>query len=69
MKPKENKPFNAVFGKYSGKKLYDVYHPDFGSCCASAPGEDAAIVAAAEHWHQRWQNVEFYSRCVVTKKA
>ena len=65
MKREKEKPYQAVYRTYKGKKLFKVMHPAFGECVVSAPDCDSSIVAAAEFWHQRWTRLDFYSNCTV----
>ena len=61
------KPYQAVYGTYKGKKLFKVTCPAFGECTVSAPNDDSSIVAAAEFWHQEWTRLDFYSNCTVIR--
>lgn len=67
MKEESFSPYQAVFGSYKGKKIFEVTHPAFGTCRVSAPDADSSIVAAAEFWHQEWTRLDFYSNCTVIR--
>lgn len=54
-------------GYYRGDKLWSVSHPIYGSCAVRAANAEKAMVAAAAHWGQRWQSVEFHSAVTVIK--
>lgn len=58
---------DAVFPEYKGARCFMVIHPDMKPCTVHvlAPNESAAVVAAADAWHTRWESVDFYARCVV----
>ena len=54
--------YDIAFEDYRGRRRYTVSHPDFsGELIVAAPDDVAAIVAAAELWHTRWQSFEFYA--------
>nr|DAW28805.1 MAG TPA: hypothetical protein [Caudoviricetes sp.] len=56
-----------IYPGYSGKKRWLVYHPRHKRPIAVlAPTAQAAMVAAAGGWGERWQSVEFYSNVNVT---
>ncbi len=67
MKKEKEKPYQAAYGTYKGKKLFKVTHPAFGDCTVSAPNEDSSIVAAADFWHQSWTRLDFYGQCTVSR--
>lgn len=55
------------YADYQGKKQWSVRHPAHRSSVrVFAPTEEAAIVAAAEYWGERWQSIEFYSSVAVS---
>ena len=56
-----------TFEGYEGAKMFVVSHPKHRDVIVHAPDADAAIVAAAKYWRERWQAWEFYSPCVVRK--
>lgn len=65
MKAKEEK-LDGVFENYSGKKRFEVSHPDFRvPLRVAAPTEEAAIVAAAKSRGVEWTKYEFYAYCEV----
>lgn len=49
------------FPGYSGKKLFEVEHRQFGSIVVAAPDENAAVLAAAKVWKTAWVAPEFYA--------
>lgn len=52
---------------YCGKRSWSVRHPAHRSSVrVIAPTEEAAIVAAAEYWGERWTAVDFYDSCEVS---
>lgn len=52
---------------YSGHKAYLVRHPDHKRPLqVTAPDEASAIVAAADYWGARWQDLSFYGFCTVS---
>lgn len=57
------------FDGYPGGKLWNVCHPDFGTCMVVAPSIPAAIVVAARVWNQTWTEYEFYSSCRAVYKG
>lgn len=67
MKREKEKPHQAAYGTYKGKKIFEVSHPAFGTCRVSAPDADSSIVAAAEFWHQSWTRLDFYGQCTVSR--
>lgn len=53
--------------KYRGGRCWSVRHPAHRkSVCVAAPTEEAAIVAAAAYWRERWTAIEFYMFCEVS---
>lgn len=67
MKGESFKPYQAVYGTYKGKEIFEVTHPAFGTCRVLAPDADSSIVAAAELWHQAWTRLDFYGQCTVSR--
>lgn len=66
-KKKDEQPFDCCFAGYTGKKRFGVSHPDRAKrLVVAAPDVDAAMVAAAGYWKERWQEYRFYSYVVVT---
>ena len=60
------KYYDTKFEKYEGAKRFDVTHPaHYGSVTVAAPDKEAAIVAAANFWGERWQDYNFYAWCEV----
>ena len=53
------------FDGYTGGKVWNVVHPNFGSCMVVAPSIPAAIVVAARVWKQAWTKIDFYADCRV----
>lgn len=43
MEEKNFKPYQAVYGSYKGKKIFEVTHPAFGTCRVSAPDAIQAL--------------------------
>lgn len=55
------------YSDYQGKKHWSVRHPAHRQPVrVIAPSAEAAIVAAAACWGERWTAVEFYTGCVVS---
>ena len=62
------KKYDIAFEHYRGYRRYTVSHPEFvEEIIVAAPDDVAAIVAAAEKWHIRWQSFEFYAFCKVER--
>ena len=57
------------FDGYPGGKVWNVCHPDHGTCMVVAPSIPAAIVVAARVWGQTWTEYEFYSSCRAVYKG
>ena len=51
------------FPSYSGGKRYVVHHPHHEDFFVMAPTAVAAVIAAAEHWGEVWNEERFYNRC------
>lgn len=55
------------FDGYSGGRAYYVAHPKHRERVkVYAPDADAATVAAAKAWGEKWPAYEFYAFCEVT---
>ena len=53
---------------YDGQKRFRVSHPDQPETVdVYAPDRDAALCAAAQYWHVRWQSINFYAYAVVSR--
>ncbi len=60
------KDCDVAFEDYKGVKRYTVSHPAHKrDLRVAAPDENAAMVAAAERWGERWQSIEFYAYCLI----
>lgn len=57
------------FDGYPGGKVWNVCHPNFGTCMVIAPSIPAAIVVAARVWRQIWTEYDFYSSCRAVYKG
>lgn len=55
------------YADYQGKKTWSVRHPAHRRPVrVIAPSAEAAIVAAAACWGERWTAIEFYSSVAVS---
>ena len=60
--------YDCRFEKYNGAKRFFVNHPAHQqTLTVAAPDADAATVAAADYWGERWQSYQFYPYCTVAK--
>ena len=48
---------------YIGDKRYVVHHPKHDDFFVYAPTPVAAIICAADHWDEVWNNPRFYDQC------
>lgn len=60
-KTDEAERVDAVFEGYTGKKRWEVNHPQHPPTVAAAPDANSAMVAAAEHNGLRWQACSYYA--------
>lgn len=59
---------DAVYESYAGCKRFEVEHPAHRSrLIVAAPDENAAIVAAAARWGEKWTAYDFYANCCVNE--
>lgn len=57
----------STYPGYCGKKMWSVRHTAHRRPVrVAAPTEEAAIVAAAAYWRERWTAVDFYASCEVS---
>lgn len=67
MSGKRTAPDTTARG-YSGPRLYRViWYARERALTVAAPTREAAMVAAAEAWDVRWQDLEFYDRVKVAR--
>ena len=59
----------AVYKEYGGGKRFDVTAPGRKTIHIAAPDEASAIAAAGDYWGVCWQAWDFYSSCVVARRA
>lgn len=53
---------------YEGLKRFRVSHPEYPDTIeVFAPDPNAALCAAADHWHTRWQSINFYAYATVSR--
>ena len=52
------------FAGYAGDQRFVVHHPDHEDFYCYAPTPVAAIITAAAHWDETWNNERFYDKCV-----
>lgn len=61
---------DAVFEGYTGRLAWTVSHPRHKKpLTVLAPKEEAALVAAAEYWGERWQSYSFYPYCEIFRTS
>lgn len=64
------KKYDSAFPGYTGRILWDVFHPDYKKPVrvlaprAGNKTNEASIQAAALFWKRRWQDYDFYAFCV-----
>lgn len=51
------------FTGYAGGKRFVVHHPDHEDFYCYAPTPVAAIITAAGHWGEQWNEERFYDQC------
>lgn len=51
------------FTAYTGDKRFVVRHPDHEDFYCFAPSPVAAIITAAGHWGEMWNEDRFYDKC------
>lgn len=57
------------YPEYTGKRCWNVHHPEYGSVMCYAPSWQAAIVTAATIWRTKWTEIDFYSNCEVKETS